>query len=400
VFLASRSQPPWQVRLRSRPTNTRRPARRPSAAWRWQTTRGPWGRPRWPGPPAVTSRTSGAHSLFFGVSANSSSDVWAVGSHKGGYNQLILHWNGTAWSKVLAHSSVGFYGVSADSGNDAWAVGDMIDSTSGNFITGILHWNGTNWLQVASPNPSSIDDELYGVGADSASDAWAVGTYYSAPAYETLILHWNGTAWTMVASPNPSSEHNSLEAVSADSASDAWAAGATYNTTTDSYDTLILHWNGSAWTRVASPNPSPGSALSGVSADSASDAWAVGNTDKGALILHWNGSAWTKVASPHPSLHGSYLAGVSAVSRNDVWAVGGYTNHTTGVEETLILHWNGSAWTKVASPSVSSSNNHLEAVSADSSGDAWAAGYAESTTTIGAYTRLLLHWNGTSWRRT
>ena len=38
----------------------------------------------------------------------------------------------------------------------------------------------------------------------SASDVWAVGYYQdtSAGTYQTLIEHWNGTAWSVIASPN------------------------------------------------------------------------------------------------------------------------------------------------------------------------------------------------------
>jgi len=61
-----------------------------------------------------------------------------------------------------------------------------------------------------------------------------------------------------------------------------------------SAQTLIERWNGTGWTRVSSPNPAGGSALIGVAATSATNAWAVGCTGNCAktLILHWNGTAW------------------------------------------------------------------------------------------------------------
>jgi hypothetical protein len=38
---------------------------------------------------------------------------------------------------------------------------------------------------------------LNGVSADSASDVWAVGYHQTAVGNRfTLILHWDGTAWT------------------------------------------------------------------------------------------------------------------------------------------------------------------------------------------------------------
>ena len=53
------------------------------------------------------------------------------------------------------------------------------------------------------------------------------------------------------------------------------------------------------------------------------------------LILHWNGSAWSQVASPSPSSFGyNFLYGVSAVSGGDAWAVGYYKDNTVGSYDT------------------------------------------------------------------
>ena len=48
-----------------------------------------------------------------------------------------------------------------------------------------------------SPNPggSSAFNELFGVAAVSASDAWAVGSYYNGTKEKTLVERWNGKAW-------------------------------------------------------------------------------------------------------------------------------------------------------------------------------------------------------------
>src|SRR5205823_1453273 len=48
--------------------------------------------------------------------------------------------------------------------------------------------------------------------------------YISSSGIKTLVLHWDGTAWSKVKSPNPSTD-NSLTAVSARASSDAWAIG-------------------------------------------------------------------------------------------------------------------------------------------------------------------------------
>jgi len=356
-----------------------------------------------------------------GVSAVSGSDAWAVGYDTGtsalASTTLILHWNGTAWSKVKSPNP-GLYsnelsGVSAVSGSNAWAVGSYYDANTGAaYKTLILHWNGTAWSKVKSPSPSSAFNELQGVSAVSGSNAWAVGRYdgYPARAYATLILHWNGTAWTHVKSPNPSpdpfsSNANWLFGVSARSGSDAWAVGDYDNNAIA--NSLVLHWNGTAWSQVKSPNlPNNNFTLNGVSARSGSDAWVAGDYGVNGsafwdtLVLHWNGTAWSQISSPNPvPLMGeNTLNGVSAVSGSGAWAVGDYQNSSVDLtHRTLILHWNGTAWKQISSPNPSSTDNFLNGVSAVSGSDAWAVGYYNNDT--GEYRKLILHWNGTAWAK-
>ena len=139
--------------------------------------------------------------------------------------------------------------------------------------------------------------------------------------------------------PTPSAGNgdNVLYAVTALAANDVWAVGAQAEGTR----TLTEHWNGTAWSIVASPNPDAGSAndfLAAVSAVSSTDVWAVGfsSTFK-TLTLQWNGSRWKVVASPNPSPVRNELFGVGAVSGGTVWAVGGRAPANAGQDQTLIL---------------------------------------------------------------
>jgi len=72
--------------------------------------------------------------------------------------------------------------------------------------------------------PRSRGGSLLDVTATSARNAWAVGYQCPAPACAPLTLHWNGTAWTRVRSPNPTSSPrgNWLFAVSALPGATAW----------------------------------------------------------------------------------------------------------------------------------------------------------------------------------
>lgn len=96
-------------------------------------------------------------------------------------------------------------------------------------------------------------------------------------------------------------------------------------------------------------------ALNAVAAVSANDVWAVGSLASQALIEHWNGSLWSVVPGPAISTGGE-LNGISALAANDIWAVGGtYPEGAAQVRRgftlhTLIEHWNGQQWSIVPSP--------------------------------------------------
>jgi hypothetical protein len=123
-----------------------------------------------------------------------------------------------------------------------------------------LHWNGTRWARLAVPSPGGTTRTLLGsVDAVSPNLAFAVGSY--APPNEsktefTLLAQWNGTRWTRVPTPSPGTpngiDNNELEGVAASSPSNAWAVGwyvLGHPHTGLTYKTLMLHWNGTNWTR-------------------------------------------------------------------------------------------------------------------------------------------------------
>jgi hypothetical protein len=115
-----------------------------------------------------------------------------------------------------------------------------------------------------------------------------------------------------------------------------------------------------------------------VSADSGSDAWAVGVTPPGvALADHWNGTSWQQVPVPKGGFR-SVLDAVSAASPADTWAVGRITSYGNAQ---FAVHWDGTAWTEFAA-----GFGHAGSGVADiGPGNAWAVGSS------------LEHWDGASW---
>jgi hypothetical protein len=301
-----------------------------------------------------------------------------------------------AWSVVQSPNATPgnneLHAVASVSANDVWAVGTS-DNTLGVNQTLILHWDGTAWGIVPSPTTGMVEGNLLGVAAVSTNDVWAVGSFLPTKGGgQALIEHWNGHKWSVV--KNPSTVGTGLQAVAAVSANDVWAVGNSSNASGVS-QTLIEHWNGKQWSIVASPSPSTQTNfLLGVTAVSTNDVWAVGSfrNASGAfqtLTLHWDGTVWSIV--PSPSGAGSAdLFGVAAVSTTNVWAVGDSGSGT------LIEQWNGTSWSVVSSPSPSTLANLFFAVAIVSANDIWAVGESQNATS-GISQTLIEQWNGTSW---
>lgn len=343
-----------------------------------------------------TSPNSGTLSnAFYAVSADSATDVWAVGNftNGGGTQTLVEQWNGSAWNIVSSPDpgavANNLYGVAALAANNVWAVGDL---TSGNFQTQPLieNWNGTTWSVIQGPMPPSNPSLLYAVAAVSANDIWAVGSYLSGKYQQTLTEHWNGSTWSIITSPNVGQYTNVLHGISAVASNDVWAVGYRYDKTGNIF-TLIEHWNGTSWS-ISSP-PKHGNTsgdLLSVAAIATNDIWAVGDfpnsIQQETLTEHWNGSRWNVVTSPNPSGSlRSVLNGVTAISSNNIWAVGTYNDGTA--TQTLTEQWNGS-WSIVPSPNTSASESFLAGVATApgtnslwSVGDFVNSGYKENTLT-------------------
>lgn len=265
------------------------------------------------------------------VAVVSASDIYAVGS-QGGAGALIEHYNGASWS-VMANPGVGVLrGIAVISARNIWAVGD----DGGPTRTLIEHYNGSTWSVVPSPNfglGSGDYNELSGIAAIAASNIYAVGYYStSSNSHQTFIVHYNGSKWSIVPSPNVSGTHDYLSGVTAISASNIYAVGGSY-TLDSSGKALIEHFNGSKWSIVLSSTPYTLSSLNTVQAASASDIYAVGYSFTGtpsipSLVEHYNGSKWSVVASPNPGGQ-NFLNGLARIpGTNQFIAVGNEDGHT------------------------------------------------------------------------
>ncbi len=118
----------------------------------------------------------------------------------------------------------------------------------------------------------------------------------------------------------------------------------------------------------------------------------MGFNGQATLVRHWDGSAWSRVPSPTVAGKVCELESVTVAGPDDVWAVGDASGG-----ETLIEHWDGTSWSVVPGVNPGNATNRLTSVSAVGPDDVWAVGYygdeGQSTKS------LALHWNGSRWSR-
>lgn len=200
-----------------------------------------------------------------------------------------------------------------------------------------------------------------------------------------------------------------LSGVSAWSGADVWAVGGFAHA--GGAAPLVEHWNGREWRPMhAGLNYLLDiDDFSGVAATSPDGAWAAGglfSQYEFPFVDHRGGHRWTQDYSvPILGANGgeAWLNGVAAASRKRAWAVGAVGTESLATK-TLILAWKGQArgWNQVPSPSPagggSTADSELQAVAAVSPADAWAVGYANTgRSPARRWATVIEHWNGRRW---
>jgi hypothetical protein len=243
----------------------------------------------------------------------------------------------------------------------------------------------------------------------SATEGWAlslVGTY-------AVIYHFDGTSWTpqpvppvSVAGQQYSLQLADLSIVSPD---DGWAGGAasppspaggTSGSASAAPAGVILHYTGGTW-RIQQVIPS--AAISGIAVDAPGDGLALGDdlavqqTTNGSgtnnsadnqhmLLLHFTAGHWVKVSATlaNPQRLDGYFGSITMSSPSDGWVIGEANSSTTGPDQVangfVLLHYDGTSWTEVATPSVKGRAVYvITSFSVPASDDVWVVGRAVST---------------------
>ena len=217
----------------------------------------------------------------------------------------------------------------------------------------------------------SVPGELNGVAAAATNNAWAVG--YDGASGGTdhiLMLHWNGSAWSRVTTSHVLTGQGVLNAITVVNSKDAWAVGSTGSDTHP--HTLILHWNGATWSALTSPAPVANGALSAVWANT-KEVWAVGYYSTGPaavqtvpLSFKEVGTRWTRYTSTGE--YGVTFDGVTTTTKGVTLATGLFTGMITGV----VARWSGRAWGWTSNFPEFATYHWLNAIAAGTGGTAFA----------------------------
>ena len=263
---------------------------------------------------------------------------------------------------------------------------------------------GPHWSLVASPDQNGDGQNgLYAVSALSSTDAWAVGftSVRSSNTFQTLIEHWDGATWSIVPSPSPGLTYNTLLTVLAIAPDDVWAAGSKYDSGPTS--NLFLHWDGGSWTVVPNPALPDGAEFwtqSLTRIPGTSTFIAAGSSfdpQSGAermLALEWTGSAWKILPAKTPvGLPGRFQA-VAAANGHDIVGVGVISTASGQAGKALGEQWDGATFRMIRPHSPWPGDNQLLGITrVPGSTNMWAVGWGKNS----GPRAITEYWDGTDW---
>ncbi|MFD0473816.1 hypothetical protein ACFQ0B_40365 [Nonomuraea thailandensis] len=256
---------------------------------------------------------------------------------------------------VLVTGCTGPPPVAPSGPDDVWALGSPHEG-AGRLL--LLHFDGRRWRERPAPEVrwSSEDDERFpALVATGPRDAWVFAATTAVTAY-----HWDGERWSDARLPDLRLDPGERADATALAPDDVWLVAGDH----------ASHWDGRAWTVMRLP-----AWAASVSAAAPDQVWAVGGTGRPAAqgcsasqaaTMRWDGRSWRLVPAPEDrtpsqeinsegrpdgSIPSIRLTGVVAHGPGNVRAVGTRSvfDYEDGSRSTTItLHWDGTAWTRVA----------------------------------------------------
>ncbi|MFE0131129.1 hypothetical protein ACFWY6_06045 [Streptomyces sp. NPDC059037] len=231
-------------------------------------------------------------------------------------------------------------------------------------------------VPAAAP-PVTVKD----LAARGPGEAWATGYEHASDGLRPMLYRWDGRAWSRDTTFPGAGEPGWLGKVQF-VGEEVWI----FHNRGGEGEILRRSAEGPAgWSAVPLPQTlwtyQDFAAVPGA-------AWVVGEDDTGLKVLHYDGSGWTTQSAPDGVL---YLMGITARTATDAWAWG---DTSTGAG-TTVLRWDGTAWrdANVALPP----NSNVHTILLEPYGRVTIGG---SQYTDGVARTYLMTFNGHAWRST
>ncbi len=295
------------------------------------------------------------------VSATSATNAWAVGELSGPCYMCVFtrQWTGTKWRTIAQPPGMFGYpwpqgeAVAAIAGERAWVFEADENEELGTELAGAVEWTGTSWSAVHSfAGQPSIGTAI----ATGPSDVWGFGTENGAP----WVVHYNGKSWSQASIPL-----STYDASGSPQAGD-WITG---NLAAQPKSVEILHWSNGAWRNAALPKisvPTGDQMLPGlIAANTTADIWATigvgpasGHVPVATVLLHWNGKAWSQALVPNQG-NLARLTGLASDGHGGAWVAWNTQDKHGNPTGVLMYHYSSGHWTRVPAPAKAGSVTRL-----------------------------------------
>jgi hypothetical protein len=251
-------------------------------------------RPLAPVAQPLTALTTQLGTGVNGLSATSPTNVWA--SLEGVVGGQVDRKSGGGWhsySFAIGSDDILMAPVVTTGPKSTWALDE-------DFTTGIAygyHFNGSKWHHQVLPAAPDANGSVGYVSASSGRNIWALTFVKS----NWASLRYNGSKWQVIPFPRklaPAGTTLGARQILALSAKNVWATMGT-ETGTSLGPLVLLHWNGSRWSKVAGKLPAD--SLGGaIASDGNGGIWlaAARRTPAVPVILHYSHGRWSTFKDP------------------------------------------------------------------------------------------------------
>ncbi len=291
-----------------------------------------------PAEPAWSVVSADLDEALLSITGTSATDVWAVGADQG-RGPLVLHYDGTTWSRVESGHRGHLWWAHALAPNDVFMGG-----ASG----AILRWNGSAFTRMDTPGLGR--QTVYGIWGSSPDRVYAVGSFAGRAGF---IWRWDGTRWRALETPReillaPNGDYPGFFKVWGDDAGRVWVVGGrglvlrsddgeTFDVVESNVESTLFSvagdgervvivggasnctlLEGQGGAALVDRTPALAPLLQGVALEGA-NGWASGAMG---LVMRREGEAWVEV-DHGLELHVQSLHAVWIDPQGGVWSVGG-----------------------------------------------------------------------------